>query len=78
MLADVPLFGGKEILLMFLCIVIRNMLLTLLPCYRSTYDLMRILIALLMAGTAFSVFSLLKCEALSSFTDAFSIHMTIL
>lgn len=43
MLANVPLFGGKRILLMFLCIVTRNMPLTLLLCYRSTYDLMRIL-----------------------------------
>lgn len=43
MLASVPILGGTGILLVFFCIDIKSMPLTLLPCYRSTYDLMRIL-----------------------------------
>lgn len=77
MLADVPLFGGRQIPLM-LYTIIRSVPLALLPCYRSTYDLMRILTAPLVAGTVFSVSRLLKHEALSSFTEACIIHMAIL
>lgn len=69
MLADVPLFDGRGILLLFFCIVSKD--------YASyTASLLRT--TPLMVGTVFRVFRLLNCEVLSSLTEACSIHMTIL